>query len=217
MGRCVTRKVDPSLPFCILRYFVENGVLQIVNVSHSDRGVYTCAARTPVDGDEASATLLVLGEPANHQTTTACAVIGGDLTEGAFLTFLILCQLRCFHEIFFLLVSFCCLVVFLSFHLMINVSVCAYLLSRFPDVPDAPEHLVLSEHKGKSVKLKWIPGDDHNSSTTGTEGELHSLSFNPPSYLWVLPPNTCTASTSSQYGHLQSLEKSHQLLATLIR
>lgn len=41
----------------------------------------------------------------------------------------------------------------------------------FPDVPDAPENLVLSERKGKSVKLKWIPGDDHNSSTTGKKKE----------------------------------------------
>uniref|UniRef100_A0A8C6LLP4 Neural cell adhesion molecule L1-like protein n=1 Tax=Nothobranchius furzeri TaxID=105023 RepID=A0A8C6LLP4_NOTFU len=34
------------------------------------------------------------------------------------------------------------------------------------DVPDAPENLVLSEHRGRSVKLTWIPGDDHNSSIT---------------------------------------------------
>ncbi|XP_063071341.1 neural cell adhesion molecule L1-like protein isoform X2 [Engraulis encrasicolus] len=34
------------------------------------------------------------------------------------------------------------------------------------DVPDAPEDLMLSELSGKSVKLKWIPGEDHNSSTT---------------------------------------------------
>lgn len=67
MGRCVARRVNLSLSFCILRYFVENGVLQIVNVSHGDRGVYTCVARTPVDGDEASATLLVLGEPASSE------------------------------------------------------------------------------------------------------------------------------------------------------
>lgn len=46
------------------------------------------------------------------------------------------------------------------------------LLWRFLDVPDAPENLVLSEHKSKSVKLKWIPGDDHNSSTTGKEESL---------------------------------------------
>ncbi|XP_029990731.1 LOW QUALITY PROTEIN: neural cell adhesion molecule L1-like protein [Sphaeramia orbicularis] len=76
------------------RYLMEDGVLQIVNVSHGDAGVYTCVARTPVDRDAASAVLVVL------------------------------------------------------------------------DVPDAPENLVLSEHKSKSVKLKWIPGDDHNSSTT---------------------------------------------------
>uniref|UniRef100_H3CPH1 Neural cell adhesion molecule L1-like protein n=1 Tax=Tetraodon nigroviridis TaxID=99883 RepID=H3CPH1_TETNG len=76
------------------RYFVEDGLLQIVNVSHLDKGVYTCLARTPMDGDKATALLLVI------------------------------------------------------------------------DVPDAPQYLVLSEHKSKSVKLKWIPGDDHNSSTT---------------------------------------------------
>ncbi|XP_040890301.1 neural cell adhesion molecule L1-like protein isoform X2 [Toxotes jaculatrix] len=76
------------------RYLVEDGILQIINVSHGDQGVYTCVARTPVDRDSASALLMVL------------------------------------------------------------------------DVPDAPENLVLSEHKSRSVKLKWIPGDDHNSSTT---------------------------------------------------
>uniref|UniRef100_A0A1A8B1R0 Neural cell adhesion molecule L1-like protein n=1 Tax=Nothobranchius furzeri TaxID=105023 RepID=A0A1A8B1R0_NOTFU len=77
-----------------LRYFVEDSVLHIVNVSHGDQGVYRCVARTPVDQDEASALLMVL------------------------------------------------------------------------DVPDAPENLVLSEHRGRSVKLTWIPGDDHNSSIT---------------------------------------------------
>uniref|UniRef100_A0A4W6FWS7 protein-tyrosine-phosphatase n=1 Tax=Lates calcarifer TaxID=8187 RepID=A0A4W6FWS7_LATCA len=82
------------------RYLVEDGILQIINVSHGDQGVYTCVARTPVDRDMASALLLVL------------------------------------------------------------------------DVPDAPENLVLSEHKSKSVKLKWIPGDDHNSSTTGNREHL---------------------------------------------
>ncbi|XP_039971758.1 neural cell adhesion molecule L1-like protein isoform X1 [Xiphias gladius] len=76
------------------RYLVEDGILQIINVSHRDQGLYTCVARTPVDRDMASALLMVL------------------------------------------------------------------------DVPDAPDNLVLSEHKSKSVKLKWIPGDDHNSSTT---------------------------------------------------
>lgn len=46
----------------INRYFVENGVLQIINVSHSDQGAYVCVARTPVDRDTALAELLVLGE-----------------------------------------------------------------------------------------------------------------------------------------------------------
>uniref|UniRef100_A0A671YXI3 Cell adhesion molecule L1-like b n=1 Tax=Sparus aurata TaxID=8175 RepID=A0A671YXI3_SPAAU len=35
-------------------YFVEDGILQIINVSHGDQGVYTCVARTPVDQDTAS-------------------------------------------------------------------------------------------------------------------------------------------------------------------
>ncbi|XP_059426599.1 neural cell adhesion molecule L1-like protein isoform X8 [Carassius carassius] len=34
------------------------------------------------------------------------------------------------------------------------------------DVPDPPEDVILSEHNGRSVKLQWIPGDDHNSSIT---------------------------------------------------
>lgn len=76
------------------RYFVENSVFHIMNVSHSDQGVYTCVAKTPADQDVASALLMVL------------------------------------------------------------------------DVPDAPENLVLSDRKGRNVTLKWVPGDDHNSSTT---------------------------------------------------
>ncbi|KAM6927663.1 neural cell adhesion molecule L1-like protein isoform 2-T2 [Xenentodon cancila] len=76
------------------RYFIEDGVLHIINVSHRDQGVYTCVAKTPVDRDVAKALLMVL------------------------------------------------------------------------DVPDAPQNLLVSEHKSRSVKLKWIPGDDHNSSTT---------------------------------------------------
>uniref|UniRef100_A0AAY4DI39 Neural cell adhesion molecule L1-like protein n=1 Tax=Denticeps clupeoides TaxID=299321 RepID=A0AAY4DI39_9TELE len=76
-------------------YLVEDGVLQIINVSFRDQGRYSCVARTPVDQDIASAQLIVL------------------------------------------------------------------------DVPDAPEDLMLSEDYGRSAKLKWIPGDDHNSTTSG--------------------------------------------------
>uniref|UniRef100_A0A665VUI3 protein-tyrosine-phosphatase n=1 Tax=Echeneis naucrates TaxID=173247 RepID=A0A665VUI3_ECHNA len=44
------------------KYLVEDGILQIINVSHRDQGVYTCVARTPVDQDMASVLLMVLGE-----------------------------------------------------------------------------------------------------------------------------------------------------------
>ncbi|KAI1890977.1 hypothetical protein AGOR_G00159130 [Albula goreensis] len=72
-------------------FFVEDGILQIINVSHEDQGEYACWAVTPLDEDTASASLVVL------------------------------------------------------------------------DVPDAPEDVVLSERKNKTAKLKWVPGEDHNS------------------------------------------------------
>lgn len=59
----------------------------------------------------------------------------------------------------------------------------AMLLWLFSDVPDAPDRLVLSEHKSKSVKLRWSPGDDHNSSTTGKKGESVSAGVNTYSIL----------------------------------
>lgn len=43
-------------------YFVDREMLQIVNVSFSDQGVYVCVARSPVDQDRAMAILIVLGE-----------------------------------------------------------------------------------------------------------------------------------------------------------
>ncbi|XP_067230023.1 neural cell adhesion molecule L1-like protein isoform X4 [Chanodichthys erythropterus] len=76
------------------RYILDDGVLEIINVSFGDQGFYFCVARTPVDQDMAVAQLSVV------------------------------------------------------------------------DVPDPPEDVFLSEHNGSSVKVQWIPGDDHNSSIT---------------------------------------------------
>ncbi|KAL1249724.1 hypothetical protein QQF64_020729 [Cirrhinus molitorella] len=44
-------------------YFTDDGVLQIVNVSHSDQGNYTCVVRTTLDQDTASAYITVLDVP----------------------------------------------------------------------------------------------------------------------------------------------------------
>ncbi|XP_063330850.1 neural cell adhesion molecule L1-like protein isoform X4 [Pelmatolapia mariae] len=96
------------------RYFVENGVFHIMNVSHSDQGVYTCVAKTPADQDVASALLMVL------------------------------------------------------------------------DVPDAPENLVLSDRKGRNVTLKWVPGDDHNSSTTEFVIEYEESHWEPSNWKELL-------------------------------
>ncbi|XP_049893715.1 neural cell adhesion molecule L1-like protein isoform X1 [Epinephelus moara] len=113
------------------RYFVEDGILQIINVSHSDQGVYTCVARTPVDQDSASALLMVL------------------------------------------------------------------------DVPDAPEYLVLSEHKSKSVKLKWIPGDNHNSSTTEFIIEYEESQWEPGNWKELLRvPGNHNSAVLKLHGHV---------------
>lgn len=58
---------------------MEEGVLQIVNVSHGDQGVFTCVARTPVDRDSASTLLMVLGEPTINQRYLG---LGGQKDQG---------------------------------------------------------------------------------------------------------------------------------------
>ncbi|XP_068171531.1 neural cell adhesion molecule L1-like protein isoform X2 [Antennarius striatus] len=112
-------------------YFVENGILHIINVSHGDQGVYTCVVKTPLDRDSASALLLVL------------------------------------------------------------------------DVPDAPEYLVLSEHKSKSVKLKWSPGDEHNSSTTEFIIEFEESQWEPGNWKELLRvPGNHNSAVLKLHGHV---------------
>uniref|UniRef100_A0A8C1IG32 Neural cell adhesion molecule L1-like protein n=1 Tax=Cyprinus carpio TaxID=7962 RepID=A0A8C1IG32_CYPCA len=98
------------------RYILDDGVLEIINVSFGDQGFYVCVARTPVDQDMAVAQLSVVGE------------------------------------------------------------LCTF------DVPDPPEDVVLSEHNGRSVKLQWIPGDDHNSSITKFVIEFEESQHEPGSW-----------------------------------
>uniref|UniRef100_A0A8C1WFY1 Neural cell adhesion molecule L1-like protein n=1 Tax=Cyprinus carpio TaxID=7962 RepID=A0A8C1WFY1_CYPCA len=90
------------------RYILDDGVLEIINVSFGDQGFYVCVARTPVDQDM------------------------------------------------------------------------AFVVSL--DVPGPPEDVVLSEHNGRSVKLQWIPGDDHNSSITKFVIEFEESQHEPGSW-----------------------------------
>ncbi|KAG1962755.1 neural cell adhesion molecule L1-like protein [Pimephales promelas] len=92
------------------RYILDGGVLEIINVSFGDQGLYVCVARTPVDQDMAVAQLSVV------------------------------------------------------------------------DVPDPPEDVILSEHNGRSVKVQWIPGDDHNSSITEFVIEFEESQHEPGSW-----------------------------------
>uniref|UniRef100_A0A8C7FFL6 Neural cell adhesion molecule L1-like protein n=1 Tax=Oncorhynchus kisutch TaxID=8019 RepID=A0A8C7FFL6_ONCKI len=113
------------------RYFLDDGMLQIINVNQSDKGTYTCTARTNLDQDTASALVTVL------------------------------------------------------------------------DVPDAPEDVELSEQKSWSVRLAWVPGDDHNSSTTEFIVEYEESQWDPGTWreLQRVPGNQVTA-LLTLHGHL---------------
>ncbi|XP_060749849.1 cell adhesion molecule L1-like a [Tachysurus vachellii] len=47
----------------VSRFYTDKGILQINNVSHTDKGMYTCIARTSLDQDTASAYVTVLDVP----------------------------------------------------------------------------------------------------------------------------------------------------------
>uniref|UniRef100_A0AAY4DLY2 Neural cell adhesion molecule L1-like protein n=1 Tax=Denticeps clupeoides TaxID=299321 RepID=A0AAY4DLY2_9TELE len=78
------------------------------------------------------------------------------------------------------------------------------LLCCFPDVPDAPEDLMLSEDYGRSAKLKWIPGDDHNSTTSEFIIEFEDSQREPGNWREVLriPGNHASASLKL-HGHVE--------------
>lgn len=62
----VWRKEGEEIPLSFeenSRHFVDNGMLQIMNVNLSDQGIYKCIARTSLDEDSATALLTVLDVP----------------------------------------------------------------------------------------------------------------------------------------------------------
>ncbi|XP_037535073.1 neural cell adhesion molecule L1-like protein [Nematolebias whitei] len=71
------------------------------------------------------------------------------------------------------------------------------------DVPDAPENLVLSDHKSKSVKLKWTPGDDHNSSITEFIIEYEENKWEPGNWKELLRvPGNHNSAVLKLHGHV---------------
>uniref|UniRef100_A0A8B9J9D2 Cell adhesion molecule L1-like b n=1 Tax=Astyanax mexicanus TaxID=7994 RepID=A0A8B9J9D2_ASTMX len=71
------------------------------------------------------------------------------------------------------------------------------------DVPDAPEDVVLAERRDRTVKLKWIPGDDHNSTTTEFIVEFEESQWKPGSWreLMRVPGNHHSA-LLKLHGHV---------------
>lgn len=176
------------LDVSVNRYIMEDGYLNISDVSHGDQGVYSCVAKTPLDRDTASAFLMVLGEhmPQHQQTPQLWIIVCEEIRMSENTE-----QQRIWQDTADAsrpkthsagdsarstssdswddLIEHLLLWPFLASRDWCPfVWFCFVLLGWFPDVPVAPENLVLSEHKSKSVKLEWIPGDDHNSSPTGT-------------------------------------------------
>ncbi|XP_035380037.1 neural cell adhesion molecule L1-like protein isoform X6 [Electrophorus electricus] len=112
-------------------YFVDNEMLQVINVSFRHQGVFTCVARSPVDQDTAVAWLTVL------------------------------------------------------------------------DVPEAPEDVMLAERKERTVKLKWIPGDDHNSTTTEFIIEYEESQWEPGRWKELLRvPGNHHSAVLKLHGHV---------------
>jgi len=64
----------------------------------------------------------------------------------------------------------------LDWQRLMRVSTCCgwrVLLFLFvSDVADAPGDLEMSEQQARSVRLSWTAGSDHNSSITGTPGQI---------------------------------------------
>ncbi|XP_038863351.1 neural cell adhesion molecule L1-like protein [Salvelinus namaycush] len=127
----VWSKDGEEIPPFTEQYFLDDGMLQIINVNQSDKGTYTCTAKTNLDQDTASALVTVL------------------------------------------------------------------------DVPDAPEDVELSEQKSWSVRLAWVPGDDHNSSATEFIVEYEESQWDPGTWreLQRVPGNQVTA-VLTLHGHL---------------
>ncbi|XP_067096530.1 neural cell adhesion molecule L1-like protein isoform X6 [Osmerus mordax] len=71
------------------------------------------------------------------------------------------------------------------------------------DVPDAPEDLELSEHKTRSVRLTWVPGNEHNSSVSEFVVEYEENQWVPGKWrqLQRVPGNQATVVLELQ-GHL---------------
>ncbi|XP_060793958.1 cell adhesion molecule L1-like a isoform X2 [Neoarius graeffei] len=113
------------------RFYIDQGILQINNVSHSDKGLYTCIARTSLDQDTASAYVTVL------------------------------------------------------------------------DVPDPPIDLTLSDLRDRSVKLHWMPTNDHNSHITEYIIEFEENRWEPGNWRPLLRVSGYQNSVPlSLYGHI---------------
>ncbi|KAK3547472.1 hypothetical protein QTP86_021178 [Hemibagrus guttatus] len=113
------------------RFYTDKGILQINNVSHTDKGMYTCIARTSLDQDTASAYVTVL------------------------------------------------------------------------DVPDPPANLTLSDLRARSVKLHWMPTEDHNSPITEYIIEFEEKHWEPGKWRPLLRVSGQKNSAPlSLYGHI---------------
>uniref|UniRef100_A0A673YEY1 Neural cell adhesion molecule L1-like protein n=1 Tax=Salmo trutta TaxID=8032 RepID=A0A673YEY1_SALTR len=160
----------------------QNGSLEIYNVEKEDMGQYTCYTKNTEGTSAITALLDVKGIQLNKRHFHFLfnwSVSASNVFPQSFSTpedSMSLCVIKAM-----LLLWWWC----------------------FSDIPHAPENLVLSEHKGRSVKLKWIPGEDHNSSTTEFIIEYEESQWEPGTWreLQRVPGNHGSA-VLKLYGHV---------------
>uniref|UniRef100_W5MUN0 Neural cell adhesion molecule L1-like protein n=1 Tax=Lepisosteus oculatus TaxID=7918 RepID=W5MUN0_LEPOC len=77
------------------------------------------------------------------------------------------------------------------------------IFAQTVDVPDPPVELALSDHKNRSVKLKWDPGDSHNSPITEFIVEYEETRWEPGKWKeLVRVPGNHASALLKLHGHL---------------
>uniref|UniRef100_A0AAQ4PZI7 Neural cell adhesion molecule L1-like protein n=1 Tax=Gasterosteus aculeatus aculeatus TaxID=481459 RepID=A0AAQ4PZI7_GASAC len=173
----------------------DNGSLEIYGAEKDDAGQYTCLAKNTEGSSAVNAGLYVKGKLLLSPVGVSCkSALGRGLEP-------LKCDRFSFSHDFELLWEKDDVAIGLN-HTE-NSRKKKPWCDAFSDVPDAPEYLVLSEHKSKSVKLKWIPGDDHNSSVSEFIIEYEESQWEPGTWKELLRvPGNHNQAVAKLHGHV---------------
>uniref|UniRef100_A0A672HS64 Cell adhesion molecule L1-like b n=1 Tax=Salarias fasciatus TaxID=181472 RepID=A0A672HS64_SALFA len=191
----------------------DNGSLEIEQLEKGDTGQYTCLAKN-TEGLSAINAFLYVKDPTRISAPPEDQqILIGTTLETRLCLFFFFLSLCLRGSVDRYLVEEGVLHIINVSHADQGVYTCvartpvdqdvASALLMVLDVPDAPENLLLSEHKGKSVKLKWIPGDEHNSSTTEFIIQFEESQWEPGNWKELLRvPGNHNSATLKLHGHV---------------